>query len=1465
MTVKTDDTKSTPSQLDVGVNGQSVCVFTASYAQRSMWFLAQLLPDSPFYNLHIGTRLQAELDVDALERSVNEVVRRHESLRTCFRSVNGEPVQVIAPSLTIPVPVTDLRRLTESGREAEAEMLAANEAETPFDLATWPLIRTRLLRLDEADWIWLLTLHHIVCDYWSLDLLLGELSSLYSASELGVTADLPLLPIQYADFAEWERGWLQGPVAAAHISYWRNQLAELPTVRLPADRSRPVEPSFEGANWEFEIPPATYAGLLEVARSEQATLFMVSLAAFQALLHRCSGQDDIVVGTPAANRNRPEVEHLIGMFANSVVLRSNFTGNPSFREILRRVRTTVLDAFDHQDLPFEVVVNELSPSREAGENPLFGVHFQLLEGVEQDLGNDPLSGDLVPSEIRTAKFDLALDLWDYGDRIWACLEYSTEIFSEAAIQRFSAYFSRILEAVGVDPDGRIGALPMLPDDERRRVVEEWNATTTTTTADDDVAPNLYGLAAAQMERTPDAAALSSAGHQVTFRELADQAAAVDQHLRSLHVGPEDLVGVCAERSPELVAGVLGALRAGAGFLLLSPAEPKERLHLVLDDAAPKIVLVGPGLGPLMPTGIPASPLADLIETPLAAISQAPPVPSAPRNLAYVMYTSGSTGRPKGVAIEQKSICNHLLWMQSILPLEPEDRVLLKYPQHVDAFIYELFGALVAGARMVIPDRIEHWDPEAFALLLEREEITALDVVPSMLEGLLDVQSFVINPRLRRVVVGGEEFKPHLQEQCLSTMNVELHNVYGPTEATIGASAWRCRSGLDQGTVPIGHPGRNTQAYVLDGYGEPVPIGAIGELHIGGAGVARGYLGAPDLTAERFVPDPFSSRPGSRMYKTGDLARWRSDGSLEYVGRIDHQLKLRGNRVEVGEIETILAAHESVGHCAVVVVEDTAGHKRPVAYVVPTPAPPQLWPSLGEYRVYDEFLYYAMTHDGKRTDAYHRAIKRKAGGKVVLDIGTGADAILARLCAQAGARHVYALELEERAFQQARSKVAELGLSDRVTVLHGDSITVELPEPVDLCVSEIIGTIASSEGVIPILNDARRFLTDAGEMIPRSSQTQIAAVRLPADLKDQPRFDGLAQSYVDRVFEAEGGPFDLRLCIADLRLDGLLSDGSRCETLEFSSTIPIDATETVTLPIVQDGDLDGFLLWVSVQPDEFEHLDALHERLSWLPVYLPVFAPSIGVRQGDVISLTFSRTGGADPSGPDYRIVGAVADRDGGTTEFSRASLRHPMAVGTNEFYARLWTATKDANNGPGSDRHERSSDMSLGESSLELPLRLRRYLQSRLPDYMMPSSIVLVDELPLTSAGKLDRSALARRGRARVHAPAGTLTANEQTVAGVWCDVLNLESVAASDNFFDLGGDSILIVQVRSRLASMLKRELSVIDLFRYPTVAALAEHLGGDATLEGEALEQAQLRGSRQRVALEQRRQRRMNQRAQP
>jgi amino acid adenylation domain-containing protein len=1396
---------------------QQVYVFATSYAQRSLWFLDQLAPGSSFYNLHVGLRLDSPIDVAALERSVNEIVRRHEVLRTAFKAVAGEPMQVVLPELEVPLEVTDLRELPEDEREDEALRLADVEAARPFDLMRWPLLRARLLKLGDEDHILLLTMHHIVCDYWSLDVFQHELSLLYDAFRDGGVSPLDELPIQYADFAEWERAWLDGPDGQACLDYWKTQLADAPLLQVPTERPRPREPSFEGADHDFEIPPSLHRALSDLSRREGATLFMTMLAAFQTLLHRYTGEQDVVVGTPVANRARPEVQSLLGFFANSLALRTSFEGDPAFRDLLERVRMTAVDALARQQLPFERLVSEIRPDRSLSDNPLFEVHFQLFSDLGDEEPYGSLGGELLFTEATTAKFDLALDLWESPDGLWAHLEYRTELFDHDSIVRLAEHYVRILEAVVADPDGRASGLAMLDEEEYRRVVDDWNDTAVERPRDSC----LHELFEAQAERAPDRTALVCGNESLSYCELDERANRLARHLRSLGVAAETTVAVCCERSLDSIVALLGILKAGGAYLPLSPSDPPRRLASILDDAHPHLVLTQQHVSASIPrTGERVVELDSDRELIEACSAARPDAAASSRNLAYVIYTSGSSGSPKGVEVEHGAVCNHLLWMQSALPIFENDRILQKYPLSFDASVYEIFGPLLAGATLIMAEPSEHWDSSAFIRQVAEHGISIVDLVPSLLEALLEHDEFVACTSVRRIVLGGQEVLPALVQRFHDRMRAELHNVYGPTEATIGVATSPLSPANARGHVPVGRAGDNMQVYILDRDLNPLPVGVPGELYAGGDCVARGYLGAPALTAARFVPDPFSRRPGARLYRTGDLARYSADGEIQYVGRIDDQVKLRGYRIEPGEVEAALGEHESVRECVVVAADDDRGRQRLVAHVAPVPDPPELWPSLGEYDVYDELLYYAMTHDERRNAAYRDAIGREVAGKVVLDLGTGADAVLARFCVDAGAQRVYAIEGNESACRQAAALVETLGLSDRIIVVHADSARAELPERVDVCVSEIIGSIASSEGVIPALNDARRrLLGPGGAMVPRRAATMIAPVMLPENLTASLGLAELPHLYVQRVFESIGRPFDLRMCIKNLGREHVLADAAVFEELDFAAVVPERGERRVRFTIDRDARFDGFLLWLNLRPADDLLLDSLEEPLSWLPVFFPALYPGVQVRAGDVVEATCTRSVRHASALPDFAVEGTVTTADGKRHAFSHASPARPETFRADGFHDALFATMED-------EAFRSAEDGAARDGPVPLPDELRRHLEERLPSYMVPSSFVIRETLPRTSNGKVDRRALVRDGQAgqaagRAYvAPAG---ATEEACAAAWREVLQLERVGAHDNFFDLGGDSLLMTQVRSRLERELGRPLSIVELFRYPTVRSLA------------------------------------------
>jgi amino acid adenylation domain-containing protein len=932
----------------------------ASFAQERLWFLDRLEPGNSAYHLPVALRLRGALQPAALAASCAEIVRRHEALRTVFAEVGGRPVQMISgPAAgSSGLPLVDLAALPAPRRQAEALRLAAAEAARLFDLARGPLLRRSLVRLDAAEHLLLLTLHHIVADGWSIGLLLTELAGVYGAALAGVPSPLAALPIQYADYAHWQRAWLGGPVLAAQLAYWRGQLAGAPALLdLPADRPRPAVQTFAGARRPWRLEPPLVQRLAALARRQGCTLFMVLLGAFKTLLLRYTGQADLVVGTPVANRGRRELEGLIGLFANVLVLRTSAAGDPTCGGLLARVREVAIGAFAHQDLPFERLVNELRPARQLAYSPLFQVMFSWQSaplsqpalpgsGSDSDSDSDSDSGiELLPVGPRAARFDWTLSLGAGRDGIGGYLEYGTGLFDAARIERALGHLAALLAGFADGPERRLSALPLLSPAERRQLLGEWNAT-----AGEAWESPIHELIAAQSAHAPRAMAVVCGERAMTYAQLEQRAERLARRLRQLGVGPESAVAVALDRSPAMVVGLLGIWKAGGAYVPLDPAYPAERLAMMLDDCGARVLLVPAGGGDPRFALWPGKALAlnadgDLpggegeSEDATAAGGTAAAV--QPENLAYVLYTSGSTGRPKGVQVPHSALANFLWSMRRQPGLGPDDVLAAVTSLSFDIAGLELWLPLLCGARVVLATREEAADGGLLRSLLERHAATVLQATPATWR-LLVAAGWEGGGALRPLC-GGEALPPSLAA-ALSRRAGTVWNLYGPTETTV----WSTVAAVSGEDVSIGRPIANTRAYVVDALGEPVPAGVAGELLIGGRGVARGYLGRPELTAERFVPDPFAAaggEPGTRLYRTGDLARYRADGRLDCLGRVDAQVKVRGFRIEPGEIEAALLQHPGVREAVVAAREEAAG-SRLIAYLVPRQLPA---PGAGELR------------------------------------------------------------------------------------------------------------------------------------------------------------------------------------------------------------------------------------------------------------------------------------------------------------------------------------------------------------------------------------------------------------------------------------------------------------------------------------------------------------------------------------
>ncbi len=910
-----------------------------SFAQQRLWFLAQLDETAPTYHVAGAVRLQGALQLEVLERSVNEIVCRHEVLRTTFPSVEGRARQVVAPALMVSIPLLDLTHLPRERLDVEMRRALEEEAQRPFDLDHGPLLRLSLLSLDAEDHVLGVVMHHIVSDGWSIGVLIREFVALYEAFRAGRPSPLLDLPIQYADYAVWQRGWLQGEALERQLTYWKGRLDGAPAVlELPTDRPRPAVQSHRGAAYRFTVSRAITEQLRALSRQEGATLFMVLVAAFQVLLSRYSGQRDICVGTPIANRTRMELEGLIGFFVNTLVLRTDLSGNPPFTDLLRRVREVCLGAQAHQDLPFERLVEELAPVRDMSHSPLFQVIFALQNVPEAVLKIHGLKIAPVDVDIRSEKFDLTLDITEKHDGLDASLIYSTDLFDEATIARLAGHYGVLIESILAKPDSSLGDLGFLTEPERHQLLVEWNVTEAEYPRDKCI----HQLFEAQVERTPGAVAVVYEGKELTYAELNARANRLAHYLRAQAVGPEVLVGICIDRSLEMVVGMLGILKAGGAYVPIDPSYPQERIAYLLADAKAEVLLSQERYLAHLPEDHAQVICLDrdwpvIGEQPATNLS----FTSTPSNVAYVIYTSGSTGKPKGVQITHHNVRRLFAATESEYAFSRADVWTLFHSYAFDFSVWELWGALLYGGRLVV---VSYWvsrSPDALYQLLREQRVTVLNQTPSSFYQLDDSDAQAPGDgalALRLIVFGGEALEPRRLRGWFERhgdVRPGLINMYGITETTVHVTRAPLErsdaKGLRNST--IGRPLPDLQAFILDAHGNPMPVGVPGELYIGGAGLARGYLNRPDLTAERFVPNPFSNWAGERLYRTGDLARYRPDGNLEYLGRLDHQVKIRGFRIELGEVEAALVRHPQVRETVVVAQEDPPGDKRLVGYVV----------------------------------------------------------------------------------------------------------------------------------------------------------------------------------------------------------------------------------------------------------------------------------------------------------------------------------------------------------------------------------------------------------------------------------------------------------------------------------------------------------------------------------------------------
>jgi amino acid adenylation domain-containing protein len=1453
-----------------------------SFAQSRWWFLNQLEPETTaLHNWARVTRWQGPLDQQALQRSLVEIVRRHEVLRTRFSILDGAAVQEVMGPEAFRLQLVDLSAIPVEQRLEFVRRYVADELRKPFDLYRGPLFRATLLKLDPEEYVLMVVLHHSISDGWSMQIVFRELATLYSAFSSGQSSPLPELAIQYGDYAAWQREQFRGELLERELAYWRERLRGRPGVlELPTDRPRPSVQTYRGDQVSFTLPKELVEGLTELGRRERATLFMVLLAGFKALLWRYSGQSDLLVGVPIAGRNRLEVEGLIGCFANALTLRTDLSGNPSFRELLARVRSTALGAYAHHDLPFEKLVEELQPERSARHHPIFQVMFNFRDFPPAwEIPGVCLEDMKV--ERGTALFDLSLALVRGPEGITCGVGYSTDLFDAGTVTRLGSHYRALLEGVVAEPDRLVSEVSLWSDAERQQVIQQWNATAR------DYQPEacIHQLFERQAVRTPSSLALLSENQRVTYGELNRRANQLARYLARLGVGPEVRVGLCLERSVEMVVGVLAVLKAGGAYVPLDPACPKERLEYMLRDSLVSVLLVEDrqhadlAIPELRVVGVGSDQSCFAAESGEDLASGV-----ASDNLAYVMYTSGSTGRPKGVMVAHRSVVNHLRWRNEYFPLTPADRGLQKASLSFDDSVWEIFEPLLAGAQLVLAPPAVRADSAQLVRLIAERSVTTACFVPSLLQVVLEEPELENCVSLRRVTTGGESLSVELQDRFFSRLQASLHNGYGPTEATISATFWTCQRDGHYQPVPIGQPIANTSVYVLDPQLQPVPIGVPGELCIGGVGLARGYHGRPGLTADRFVPDPFGQMTGARLYRTGDRARYRVDGTLEFLGRFDDQIKLRGNRVELGEVEAVIGEHPAVRQSVVLARRDRSGQQTLVGYVVPQPVERSGGAGthlehlqaehLSQWRARYEEIYNLNTAvpdlgfdttgwissytDREIPQAEMREWVSHTVERIlhleprrVLEIGCGTGLLLLRIAPHC--ESYVGTDFSPTVLRSLQQQVDEAGLSRRVKLLQRESSDFSSmgPASVDVVViNSVTQYLPSIEHLVRVIEGAVRVLTPGGRIFIGDVRNfdLLGAFHTSVELfraSDAITTDELRERVSERI-AAES-----ELAISPAFFSALSDQLPSIEQVEISLKRGHAMNELtrfrydVTLRLQSFAPTSRPAVPLTVIDWEIDKLDFTQLR----SLLQADRSPAIYLRQVPNSRVLADARAMELLDGPELRSVAELRQElqalsEAGLTpeEFWTlgAQLGYLVEVtwlrndSRGRYDVLLWrsglarpTLPRGLEAVPGRHRPWGTYANQPFSKSLSRSLvsELRDYLSERLPDYMIPQAFVLLNALPLTPSGKIDRGSLPEPASAqgvpvRYQPPR---TPSEQTIARIWALVLKLDRVGIHDNFFELGGHSLLATQAMSRIRQAFRVDLPLRTIFETPTVASLA------------------------------------------
>ncbi len=1193
--------------------------------------------------------------------------------------------------------------------------------------------------------------------------------------------------------------------------YWMKKLSgQMVKTFIPPDNEKrkiPDSPSSREIH-QLTINGAHFAGLMKLSNTSDPRLFMILVTTWNILLSKYTSSQDIIVGTTIP---RQEAE---GEFINTVLaLRNQWSHETTFKELLMQVRQTIIEANENQNYPIETLIYDLKLP-EDNRFPLFDTAV-LLENIHDK------------KYLRGINIGIIFSFQRNDESLQGMIDYDASLYHKSTLERIGAHFRQLLTEVLDNIDVEVRNVNIIPEEERLQLLSQWNNTGSPYPKN----KLLHQLFEEQVQRTPENIALVFENQQVKYKHLNEKANQLAHILRNKGIKGDQAVGLMADISIEMVIGIIGILKAGAAYIPIDADYPPDRVAYMLKDCHVNQLLTQT---PYIEKINFASQVIDLNDEALfSGDGTNPGIINQSNNLAYIIYTSGSTGKPKGVMIRHHNIVNQIYGLQQQYCFDSSYHHILLAAFTFDPSVQQIFLPLYSGGVLYLISKASKYNAEVLLEFLARNKIDVLNTVPSLMDVLLnmDILSGQLEEKkpmdFKYIILAGELFSMALYRKLTERFSAgKIINIYGPTEAAINTTQYICEAEEVRDTLPIGKPLMNYQVYILDKHLKLVPTMVVGELCIAGDGLARGYLNQPELTAEKFERVAINHSSNDRLYRTGDLARWLQDGNIEFAGRIDQQLKIRGFRVEPEEIENLLLKYNGIREAAVIAKKDKEGNKYLSAYLTTDMIDndrdiverfPELWPSAGEYIIWDEALYYTMTNDEIKNKGYKTAINQLVKDKVVVDLGTGKDAVLARFCAEAGAKKIYAIEILNEFAQEAKATISELHLEEKIILINGDLTQLELPEKVDICISNLFGNIGSAEGAITLHNHAQRFLKENGMVIPQRVVTKIAAVHLPNLIHEKPVFSTVALGYQEKIFEKFGGPFDLRICLKNFPKENKLSSTDIFEDLNLLEMTAPEEHRQLKLVIEQGHSrMDGFILWLNIHPTKDQVIDIFEDKLTgWAPLYIPVFYPGVEVMAGDEIIIETARYLSEHCNYPGYRINGTLKRQQGKNIDFEYDLPYDEKAYKKNDFYKKLFENNQTV---PGNKKQDELIDLN----------QLRKYLEKRLPDYMIPSSFITLDKLPLTSHGKLDRKALEDLETEVMLEDdyVEPQTPTQEKLRELWTEHLGLNRIGIKDNYFNIGGDSIKSIRLISIINKKLDRDLKIVDLYVNNTIEKLAEFI---------------------------------------